>query len=78
MKEKTTTFYSAWNQYPARLDTSMTRVRAALLMRTWRRNSRKNTNNPKWVFKRVAPHTYFVKTRDYDLESHTLIIGDIV
>jgi len=73
---KTQTFYSAWNAYAPILDVTMTRTRAATLLRAWRRNARKKTNNPLWVCKRIAPHQYFVKVCEWDKESHTLIIGN--
>lgn len=72
---KNTIFYSQWRQYAPQLDKTMTRERAAKLLRAWRNNSRKNTNNAKWIFKRTAPHTYFVKINEWDVESHTLFIG---
>jgi len=74
---KTTTFYAAWNNHSPQPDPSMTRERAAKLLKAWRRNSRKKTNNPLWVCKRIAPHQYFVKVREWDTESHTLIVGNI-
>ena len=73
---KTKIFYSQWNEYNPILDNSMTRARAANLLRCWRRNSRKLTNRPMWVFKRTAPHTYFVKICEWDKESHTLFVGE--
>lgn len=72
---KTTIFYSQWNKYKPQFDKTMTRERAAKLLRAWRRNSRKNSNSPKWVCKRIAPHCYFVKTSEWDRESHTLFVG---
>jgi len=72
---KTSIFYGAWNEHTPTLDHTMTRDRAAKLLRAWRRNSRKKTNNPLWVCKRVAPHTYFIKVREWDRESHTFIVG---
>jgi hypothetical protein len=72
---KTTVFHSAWNEYEPAIDRLMTRERAAKLLRAWRRNSRKKTNNPLWVCKRLGPHTYFVKISERDKESHTLIVG---
>ena len=73
---KTSIFYGAWNDHAPILDNSMTRERAAKLLRAWRRNSRKKTNKPLWVFKRIAPHHYFVKVCEWDKESHTLIVGN--
>jgi hypothetical protein len=55
----------------------MTRCRAAKLLRAWRNNSRKKTNNPLWVFKKINKHSYFVKVNEWDIESHTLHIGEI-
>ena len=74
---KTQIFYSQWKEYRPLLDKTMTRERAAKLLRCWRRNSRKITNCPLWVFKRVAPHTYFVKVCEWDTDSHTLYIGEV-
>lgn len=73
---KKTIFYSQWKDYDPVLDKTMTRERAAKLLRAWRRNSRKRTNSAPWVFKRIAPHTYFVKICEWDVESHTLFIGE--
>lgn len=77
LKMKTNIFYSQWNSYKPILDKTMTRERAAKLLRAWRNNARKNTNKPKFVFKRIAPHVYFVKVCEWDAESHTLFIGYI-
>ena len=69
---KNTIFYSQWKEHAPILDKTMTRERAAKLLKAWRSNSRKKTNRPLWVCKRIAPHTYFVKICEWDIESHTL------
>jgi hypothetical protein len=71
---KNTIFYSQWKEYSPILDKTMTRERAAKLLKAWRNNSRKKTNSPLWVCKRIAAHTYFVKVCEWDIESHTLYI----
>lgn len=73
--KKETAFFCQWNEYAPQPDRLMTRARAALLLKAWRNNSRKNTNRPKWVFKRIKPHVYFVKCDTRDIESHTFYIG---
>jgi hypothetical protein len=74
---KETIFYSQWKEYAPILDKTMTRGRAAKLLRAWRNNSRKKTNNPLWIFKKINKHSYVVKVHEWDIESHTLHIGEI-
>lgn len=72
---KTNIFFAQWKEYSPQPDKLMTRERAALLLRAWRNNSRKLTNKPKWIFKRIRPHVYFVKVCEWDIESHTFYVG---
>ena len=69
---KTSRFTARWNDYPDQPDPSMTRERAALLIRTWRRNSRKKTNSPPWTLKRTGLHSFTVSAPGYPAEFHTI------
>ena len=71
---KTQIFQWAWNQYPATPDPLMTRQRAAILLRAWRRASRASANYRNIIeCKRIAPHTYYVVSNHG--EAATMVIG---
>ena len=72
---KISTFTAQWNDYPAQPDPSMNRDRAARLIRAWRRNARKRTNNAPWHFQKVGPHAYRVSAPGYPAEFHTMTIN---
>jgi hypothetical protein len=71
---KTQTFFWAWNNYPAQPDTHNTRKRAAVLLRAWRAQMRKKSNNQQIVkFEILRPHVYKV-TSTYG-ETGTMFVG---
>ena len=58
---KETRFLWAWNDHPAQPDPMMTRDRASILLRCWRRSSRKPANHkPIQSLMRVEQHVYHV------------------
>ena len=73
---KTSQFTAQWNDYPPQPDPSMTRERAARLIRAWRSNARKNSNTGRWTLKRNAPHSFTVSAPSYPAEFHTITWSD--
>lgn len=72
--EKETRFNWGWQDYPLQPDPMMTRKRAAVLLRAWRRVSRQPANHkPIDSIYRVAPHIYRVES-SYYAQSSTLQI----
>lgn len=69
---KNSKFTAQWNDYPAQDDPSMTRSRAAILIRCWRRNSRKKSNHELWTLEKIGLHKYTVSAPGYPLEFHTI------
>lgn len=71
---KAVTFYWAWNDHDRRPDTRMTRRRAAVLLRSWRRLLRQPANNrPLISLQRLTRGCYRVTHASG--ESGTLFIG---
>jgi hypothetical protein len=67
-----TSFTAQWNNYPPQPDPSMTRTRAAKLLRAWRRNARKKSNSAQWTLKRNGLHSFTVFAPNYPNEIHTI------
>ena len=67
-----TTFTAQWNDHEPQPDPSMTRERAARLIRAWRRNARKKSNRQPWTLKRNGPHSFTVSAPGYPAEFHTI------
>lgn len=71
---KSTTFYWSWNNYPAQPDKCNTRKRAATLLRAWRAQLRKKSNNPQITnLEILRTHVYKV-TSTYG-EIGTMYVG---
>jgi hypothetical protein len=73
---KTSQFKARWNDYPDQSDPSMTRERAAHLIRCWKRNARKKTNSQPWTLKRTGLHSFTVSAPGYPTEFHTITWSD--
>lgn len=68
------TFYWSWNDHDRQPDKHMTRQRAAVLLRSWRRLLRQPANNrPLAGLRRLAPGCYRVTNTDG--ESGTIFIA---
>ena len=67
-----TTFTAQWNDHAPQPDPSMTRERAARLIRAWRRNARQSSNRQPWTLKRNGPHSFTVSAPGYPAEFHTI------
>ena len=73
---KKTTFLWGWRGYEPTLDPTMTRARAAILLRAWRRSRTQGHRNfsLKCVKRVAGEHTYRVEALDYVNETSTLVI----
>lgn len=77
MKPTTTLFTAQWNNYPPQPDPTMTRKRAARLLKAWRNNARKKTNSAPWTLTRNGLHNFTVFAPNYPTEIHTIAWKDI-
>lgn len=67
-----TTFTARWRDYPAQPDPTMTRERAARLLKAWRRNARQPSNHQPWTLKRNGLHSFTVTAPNHPTEKHTI------
>ena len=68
-----TVFQAQWNDNKVMADPHMTRDRASKLIRAWRRNSKKNSNQTPWIVKREGLHKISVMIPNYfPQETHTI------
>ena len=74
---KNSNFTAQWNDSQPQPDPSMTRDRAAKLIKAWRRNSRIPSNHQLWTLKRKGLHCFTVSCPGYPDEFHTLAWSDL-